>query len=67
MISIVWRRLLTPTLNSPIGTAARGHGGPSLCYGSCRLRLWEDGEASMSVTGIGGFFFRAKDPEAMRA
>src|ERR1700716_2164950 len=28
---------------------------------------WDDEEARMSVTGIGGFFFRAKDPEAMRA
>jgi len=34
---------------------------------SCRLRLWGDGEASMGVTGIGGFFFRAQNPEALRA
>jgi predicted enzyme related to lactoylglutathione lyase len=34
---------------------------------SCGLWLQDDAEATMGVTGIGGFFFRAKDPEALRA
>jgi predicted enzyme related to lactoylglutathione lyase len=33
----------------------------------CRFRLRDHGEAGMGVTGIGGFFFRSRDPEATRA
>src|SRR5829696_5325871 len=62
---------MTVPLHPDLATADRHHRKrarrPIVMLWTFWLQLWDDGEASVGVTGIGGFFFRARDPEAMRA